>query len=168
MSDGRLAGLLGRQSAHKKSRRKPGDESDEALGDDADEKDPLIDQKRQRARVLQPLQMLLNDEACDRNCREGPQSHPGAPLDKRGTCEREEREDKGDLWEVAEITMQVLPRCSGDRIRELVPDQDSEHCQRSHEQPRSQRTPHAQIMTSASATLAPRRRRAPVVHRIRP
>lgn len=141
-----FARLLDCQSAHEKPRSKPGHEGDEALDDNADEKGRLIQQERQRARMLQPLQMFLHDEACDGNRGEGPQGYPGAPSDKRGTCERQEREDEGYLWEVGEIPMQALPRRSGDRVRDLVSDQDSECCQRHHEQPWSKGTLHAEIM----------------------
>lgn len=72
MSDKRVANVLGRQRAHKKSRHEPGNESDEALDDDADEEGWPIEQKRHRPAVLQLLQMLLKDEADDRHCGKRP------------------------------------------------------------------------------------------------
>lgn len=60
------------QDAQEHASNEPGEERDHALDEDSEEEDRAIEEERERSSVLEPLEMLLSNEASDRDGGERP------------------------------------------------------------------------------------------------
>lgn len=65
-------GIASPDHTYEESRAKPGDDRNDGLYAEAGNEDGAVEQEWNRARMGQPLEVLLQDETCDRDCGKRP------------------------------------------------------------------------------------------------